>query len=76
MVEKKLRQTPKEKKKSFNSVVILGAWILWKHRNAWVFQEAQPSMANILQEFRDEQHLWGLTGARGLLSLGVSVNRD
>jgi hypothetical protein len=70
---KSCRRTPEEKKKGFNSVVILVAWIIWKHRNACVFQGAQPSMVNILQEFRDEHHLWGLAGARGLLSLGVSV---
>jgi hypothetical protein len=60
---------PKEKRKGLNSVVILGTWILWKHRNSCVFQGAQPSMEAILHEFHDERDLWGLAGARGLLSL-------
>jgi hypothetical protein len=54
---KSCRRTPKEKRKGFNSIVILGTWILWKHRNSCVFQGAQPSMLNILQELRDEHHL-------------------
>jgi hypothetical protein len=29
---KSCRQTPKEKKKGFNSIMILGAWVLWKHK--------------------------------------------
>jgi hypothetical protein len=60
---------PKVKRKGFNSTVILGAWILWKHRNSCIFQGAQPLMEAIMDEFSDECHLWGLAGARGLLSL-------
>jgi ABC-type nickel/cobalt efflux system permease component RcnA len=55
MVEEELH-TQRKEKKSFNLVVILGAWILWKHRNACVFQEAQSSTGNILQKFHDKQH--------------------
>jgi hypothetical protein len=32
-----LSLVPKGKKKGFNSVVILRAWSLWKHRNKCVF---------------------------------------
>ena len=35
---KAAKQVPKEKKKGFNTLVILGAWLLWKHRNACVFE--------------------------------------
>ena len=31
---KAAKQVPKEKKKGFNTLVILGAWLLWKYRNA------------------------------------------
>jgi hypothetical protein len=31
------RRIPKQHKKGFNPLVILGAWILWKHQNACVF---------------------------------------
>jgi hypothetical protein len=55
------KRTPKDKKKKgFNSVVILGAWILWKNRNSYVFQCTRPCMENILHEFQDEQHHWCL----------------
>jgi hypothetical protein len=66
----------KDKKKCFNSVVILRTLILWKHRNACVFQGAQPSMINIIKEFSDRRHLWSLAVAWGLLSLGVNVIGD
>jgi hypothetical protein len=73
MLEKEL-QADTKREKGFNSIVTLGTWILWKHRNSCVFQGAQPSMLNILQELRDEHHLWGLAGARELLSLEHNTN--
>jgi hypothetical protein len=43
-------------RKGFNSVVILEAWSLWKHRNRCVFYGARPSLSlTILVEwFREE----------------------
>ena len=32
------RRLPKQHRKGFNSLCILGAWILWKHRNTCVFE--------------------------------------
>ncbi|XP_039853738.1 uncharacterized protein LOC120712091 isoform X2 [Panicum virgatum] len=39
--ERKLR---KQHRKGFNSLCILGAWILWKHRNACVFEGVSPNL--------------------------------
>jgi hypothetical protein len=41
-------------KKGFNSLVILGAWSIWKHRNRCVFDDLRPSVGVALQLARDE----------------------
>ncbi|KAF8756308.1 hypothetical protein HU200_011130 [Digitaria exilis] len=61
----------KQHKKGFNSLVILGAWILWKHRNACVFDESAPNLQSAILAFRDELHVWQVAGAKGLADLGV-----
>jgi hypothetical protein len=35
-------------KKGFNSLVILGPWTIWNHRNSCVFDGAAPSLAGAL----------------------------
>ena len=65
------RKVPKQHKKGFNSLVMLGAWILWKHRNACVFDGSAPCLQVALQAYRDEFHLWQVAGAKGLRALGV-----
>ena len=45
---KAAKRVPKEKKKGFNTLIILGAWLLWKYRNACVFEGASPSMNDLL----------------------------
>jgi hypothetical protein len=67
---KATNRIPKEKK-GLNTIIILGSWILWKHRNASVFEGSHPSITRLLEEFRDEHHLWCLAGARGLRTLGL-----
>jgi hypothetical protein len=53
----------------FNSLVILGAWILWKHRNRCVFDGIAPSLAAVLAQAGEERRLWELVGARNILFL-------
>lgn len=53
-------------KKGVNSIVILGAWCLWKHRNHVVFDGAAPSLSNLLRSSGEEMQFWSLAGARGL----------
>lgn len=67
------RQVAKGKKKGFNSIVILGAWLLWKQRNACVFVGASPNISILVKQFEDELHLWCMAGAKGLRALGRSV---
>jgi hypothetical protein len=60
---------PKLKKRGFNSLVILVAWWLWKHRNACVFEGASPNINKILAEIQDNIKFWGMAGAKDLRRL-------
>ncbi|GJN12152.1 hypothetical protein PR202_ga30407 [Eleusine coracana subsp. coracana] len=52
-----MKKVPKQQKKGANSLIILGAWSIWKHRNACVFHGASPSVNRILSELKDEHSL-------------------
>ncbi|CAO2186422.1 unnamed protein product [Urochloa humidicola] len=67
-----IRKVPKDQKKGVNSLIILGAWMIWKHRNACVFEGVAPSVATILKELKDEHSLWCLAGAKKLHGLGLA----
>jgi hypothetical protein len=58
-----------------NSLIILGAWCIWRHRNVCVFNGASPSVSLVLNLARGEAHWWSIAGAKGisLLSAGGSV---
>jgi hypothetical protein len=44
-------------RKGINSLIILGAWTLWTHRNRCVFDGAAPSVAGALAVAEDDS-LW------------------
>uniref|UniRef100_A0A0A9HCR7 Uncharacterized protein n=1 Tax=Arundo donax TaxID=35708 RepID=A0A0A9HCR7_ARUDO len=52
------RWAGKEKQKGMNSLIIPGAWLLWKHRNDNVFNSAAPRVEVVLQEVSMEAQLW------------------
>jgi hypothetical protein len=60
----------KSKRRGFNSIIILGAWCLWLHRNKAVFDGVIPSIHGIKSVFLDEFECWRLAGARHLEALG------
>ena len=60
-------------RKGINSLIILGAWTLWTHRNKCVFNGAAPSVAGTLAVAEDERRSWSLAGARGLSLLDALV---
>ena len=60
---------PEHQKKGFSSLVALGAWIIWTHRNACVLDGATPSMSRALSVTSYERSLWEIAGARSLSSL-------
>jgi hypothetical protein len=55
------------------ALVVLGSWGIWKHKNACVFEEANPSVSVLLRCFEDERHLWCFAGAHKLGALGPVV---
>ena len=55
--------------KGLNSLIFLGAWIIWNHRNSCVFDGAIPNIAETLKLVGDERRRWTLAGARGLSHL-------
>ncbi|GJN40287.1 hypothetical protein PR202_gb29485 [Eleusine coracana subsp. coracana] len=67
---KAVKRVPKKNKKGLNSTIIMVAWVLWKHRNACVFDGVQANMTELLRVFNEERHLWCMAGARGLRALG------
>lgn len=46
--------------------MILGAWSIWKHRNKYVFDSCNASLAAALRVARDEALCWSLAGDKAL----------
>jgi len=62
--------------KGMNSIIILGAWSIWKYRNRCVFDGAPPEVSCVVSAIKEELHQWTIAGARGvsyLLALGAHV---
>lgn len=58
--------------KGLNSLIALGAWILWNHRNRSVFDGLSPSVPAALSQAREERHLQEMTGPKGLSFLAAT----
>jgi len=56
-------------KKGFNSIIILGAWSVWKHRNHCIFDGGAPALPWVISEFKEEAQCWSVAGARGVSHL-------
>lgn len=65
------KRVAKAHRKGLNTLIILGAWTLWKLRNAGVFEGTSPSVQLALSNFKLEAQLWSFAGARGLQELGL-----
>jgi hypothetical protein len=57
--------TPKAMRKALDSETLLVPWMVWKHRNACVFDRARPSISNLLHQIKDEAAAWVRAGAEG-----------
>ena len=66
-----IKKVKKEYTRGVNSLIILGAWMIWKHRNACVFEGVPPSVNSIMRDIKDEHSLWCLAGAKKLQVLGL-----
>ena len=64
-------RVPKQHRKGFNTLVILGAWILWKHRSSCIFNGSAPNLQGALHAFHSVAFLWQFAGAKGLAALGL-----
>lgn len=53
-------------RKGLNSLIILGAWTIWRHRNDCVFNGASPRVATALTFAKEDAQLWSMAGAKGL----------
>ena len=53
-------------RQGLNSLIILGAWAIWKHRNCCIFDGISPSVTDVLAQGCDERHMWELAGAKGI----------
>jgi hypothetical protein len=63
-------------KKGLNSLVILGAWPLWKHHNRCVFGGASPNLATALCQAEEERVVWDLAEAKGITFLMAQLQGE
>ena len=63
LVDGSIKNVPKDTKKGLNSLIILVAWNIWKHRNACVFESDRPCIWIVLQVVANESSLWCFAGA-------------
>jgi hypothetical protein len=59
-----LSQRPTPLLKGLASAALLIPWMTWKHRNAYVFEGAQPSIQVLTHNIKEEIRLWARAGAR------------
>jgi hypothetical protein len=60
--------------KGLNSLIILGAWMIWNNRNRCVFDGLAPSLPSILARSDEERRKWELAGTRGLSFLAAPLH--
>ena len=58
--------TPPALRKALKSVALLVPWMIWKHRNACVFDHVSPSLNELVDRIKDEARCWAKAGAQGL----------
>ena len=58
--------TPPAHLKALKSIALLVPWMLWKHRNACVFDNTTPSLELLVDRIKDEIQCWAKAGAQGL----------
>jgi hypothetical protein len=56
-------------RKETSSSIMLTAWWIWKHHNAAIFDNAQPSVASLLDKIKAGMWMWDEAGARDIRQL-------
>lgn len=59
------------RKKGLDSLLSLGVWLIWKHRNRVVFDGVSPNLTLLLQFAHEEREKWQFAGAKGLSYLAA-----
>jgi hypothetical protein len=62
-------------KKGLNSLITLGLWTLWNHRNECVFDRIKPSLEVALRRVEEDIDLWTFAGAKHLALITGSHSR-
>jgi len=58
-----------QEQKGLNSIIILGAWSLWNHRNRCVFDGSSLSLTSVVATIKEEARQWSIAGTRGVSHL-------
>jgi hypothetical protein len=58
------QNSPADKRKGAQSLILLAAWEIWKERNRRIFQHEELSVAGLVTRIRDEAILWNMAGAK------------
>jgi hypothetical protein len=56
-------------RKGLNSLIILGLWTIWNHRNRCVFDGLSPNLETAIRRAEEEREMWELAGAKSLALL-------
>uniref|UniRef100_C6JRM6 Reverse transcriptase zinc-binding domain-containing protein n=1 Tax=Sorghum bicolor TaxID=4558 RepID=C6JRM6_SORBI len=67
--KRSIAAVPKEIRKGLNSLIILVAWEIWKHRNSCVFDNKRPNIQEVFRAISSEEELWCSAGASKLQEL-------
>jgi hypothetical protein len=65
---------PQALRRSFDSLVLLVSWSLWKERNRRTFDRKSRSTTELLQAILEEVDAWIAAGFRGLALLTALVD--
>jgi hypothetical protein len=56
------KQIGKGQREGFDSLVVLTCWLLWKERNARVFNKVSMRATELVEWIRQTGHQWTLAG--------------
>jgi hypothetical protein len=60
-------------RKGLNSLIALGAYIIWNHRNKCVFDNWNPNVSLAIRMALEERWMWEMAGAKGLSYLSAPL---
>jgi hypothetical protein len=60
-------------RKGLNSLIVLGAYIIWNHRNKCVFDNWNPNVSLVIRMTLDERWMWEMVRAKGLSYLSAPL---